>query len=95
MKFNKLEIMGYSLFGAALCLWVISTIFPLPRFMPFIILALAMVGLVLKIRSTMEADDRGAEYKRQKKEEDAIAERLAQQKPVYKIPSKKRRKLRQ
>ena len=95
MKFGKIEIISYSLFVIALGLWIASTILSLPWYMPFIILTLAMIGLILKIRSNMEADDRAAEYKRETKQEDAIAERLAQQKPVYKIPSKKRRKLRQ
>ena len=93
MKFGVNEKISYILFGIALCLWIASTIFPLPRFMPFIILPIALLGLVFRLRISMEADDKGAEYKREKKEEEAIAERLANQKPVYKIPSKKRRKL--
>lgn len=93
MKFGRNEKISYSLFGIALCLWVASTIFPLPWFMPLIVLTLAMLGFIFKLRSNMEADDKGAEYKRQKAQDEAIAERLANEKKAYKIPAKKRRKL--
>jgi len=93
MRFGINEKISYTLFGIALCLWIASTIFPLPRFIPIVVLTLAMVGFVFKLRSNMEADDKGAEYKREKAQEEAIAERLANQKQIHKIPSKKRRKL--
>ena len=93
MRFGKNEKISYSLFGIGLLLWIVMSIWELPWFVGLGVLTCAMLGFIFKLRSNMEADDKGAEYRRQKSQEEAIAERLANQKKVHKVPSKKRRKL--
>jgi 4-hydroxybenzoate polyprenyltransferase len=92
VRFGKNEKISYALFIVAIGLLIAMSIWSLPRPVAIAILPIAMLGIIFRLRAKMEDDDKGAEYKRQKNEEDAIAERLANQKQTHKIPSKKRKK---